>query len=297
MVAFYNEIDKFAAQWLRNLIDAGHIAPGVVDERDIRDIEPRELEQYTQCHFFAGIGVWSLALRRAGWADDRPIWTGSCPCQPFSAAGIRKGFADERHLWPSWHWLIQQCKPAVVVGEQAADALAWIDLVSADLEEEGYTFGAGIIPAAGYGAGYHKRNRLYFAAMADTAMSRRSIQAIAREQSAGPIPFGTERTEREDRTFRPGSEPSADRDVAQWIRVRDGSYRAIQPGALPMAHAAANRVGRLRAYGNAIDAAVAEAWCSSVKEICDGQYGDLTARGHQPAQARDSWPQELPGAT
>jgi DNA (cytosine-5)-methyltransferase 1 len=33
--AYYNEIDPFAAQWLRNLIDAGHIAPGDVDERDI----------------------------------------------------------------------------------------------------------------------------------------------------------------------------------------------------------------------------------------------------------------------
>jgi DNA (cytosine-5)-methyltransferase 1 len=27
VTAYYNEIDPFAAQWLRNLIDAGHIAP------------------------------------------------------------------------------------------------------------------------------------------------------------------------------------------------------------------------------------------------------------------------------
>jgi DNA (cytosine-5)-methyltransferase 1 len=98
VTAFYNEIDPYAAQCLRNLIAAGHIAPGIVDERPIQQIEPWELAEFTQCHFFAGIGVWSHALRRAGWSDDRPVWTGSCPCQPFSAAGQQKGFDDERHL-------------------------------------------------------------------------------------------------------------------------------------------------------------------------------------------------------
>jgi DNA (cytosine-5)-methyltransferase 1 len=82
--AYYNEIDPFAAQWLRNLIAAGHIAPGDVDERSIEDVHPSDLKPYAQCHFFAGVGVWSYALRRAGWPDDRPVWTGSCPCQPFS---------------------------------------------------------------------------------------------------------------------------------------------------------------------------------------------------------------------
>lgn len=152
-LAFYNEHDPKAAAWLRELIAQDHIAPGVVDERSISDIAPDELAGFAQCHFFAGIGVWPLALRAAGWADDRPIWSGSCPCQPFSAAGKGDGFDDERHLWPDWHWLIGERRPAVVVGEQVAskDALVWLDLVSADMEAAGYAFGAADLCAAGAG--------------------------------------------------------------------------------------------------------------------------------------------------
>ena len=167
MTAFYNEIDPFAAAWLRELIKDGLIAEGVVDERSIEDIRPDELMGYTQCHFFAGIGVWSLALRQAGWPDDAPIWTGSCPCQPFSAAGKGGGFADERHLWPHLHYLIEQCQPSVVVGEQVAskDGLAWLDLVQTDLEATGYASGAVDTCAAGFGAP-HIRQRLYWVAYA-----------------------------------------------------------------------------------------------------------------------------------
>jgi DNA (cytosine-5)-methyltransferase 1 len=64
--ALYNEVAPFPAEWLRNLERAGHIAPGVVLERDIRDVTPADLAGFAQAHFFAGIGVWSYALRRAG---------------------------------------------------------------------------------------------------------------------------------------------------------------------------------------------------------------------------------------
>lgn len=172
--AYYNEIDPFAAQWLRNLIAAGHIAPGEVDERSIEDVTPDDLRGFTQCHFFAGIGVWSHSLRLAGWPDDRPVWTGSCPCQPFSAAGKGDGFADERHLWPHFFHLISERRPQHVFGEQVAsgNANTWFDLVQADLEGMGYAFGLVPFTSAGIGAP-HIRERAYWVANAYSVISDR----------------------------------------------------------------------------------------------------------------------------
>lgn len=187
MTAYYNEFDPKAAAWLRELIKAGHIAPGDVDERSIVDIRPFDLIGYTQCHFFAGIGVWSYALRRAEWPDDRPVWTGSCPCQPFSAAGKGAGFTDERHLWPHFHWLIENCRPPVVFGEQVAskDGLGWLDLVQTDLEGSGYASGAVDTCAAGFGAP-HIRQRLWWVAcrLVDTNGERRRIGQSRGEDAA-----------------------------------------------------------------------------------------------------------------
>ena len=163
MAAYYNEFDPFAAAWLRELIKAGHIAPGDVDERSITEIKPDDLKGYTQCHFFAGIGGWSHALRLAGWDDARPVWTGSCPCQPFSTAGKGEAQSDERHLWPHWFRLIRESKPAIIFGEQVASAIAqgWLDDAFNDLEAEEYTCAAAVLPALSVGRP-HKRDRLWF---------------------------------------------------------------------------------------------------------------------------------------
>ncbi len=165
MTVYYNENNKNAARWLQLLIDAGLIPAGDVDDRSIEDVKPIELSGYSQCHFFAGIGGWPLALRLAGWADDRPVWTGSCPCQPFSAAGKGKGFDDERHLWPAFEWLIRNCNPAIVFGEQVARKAGreWLAVVRSDLEMAGYAVGAADLPACAVGA-WHERARLYWTA-------------------------------------------------------------------------------------------------------------------------------------
>ena len=165
--AYYNEINPAKAHMLRGLIADGLIAPGDVDERSICDVQPQDLDGYTQLHFFAGVGLWSVGLRLAGWPDDRPVWTGSCPCQPFSSAGKRRGHADERHLWPAWFALIRERRPLLVVGEQvsSAAALCWWDGVSADMEATGYASGAVDLCAAGIGAP-HIRQRLFWVAYA-----------------------------------------------------------------------------------------------------------------------------------
>lgn len=163
--AYYNDIEPFACEWTRQLINAGVLPDGEVDERSLWDVHSDDVRGFQQCHFCNGIGVWAYALKQAGFPTDRVVWTGSMPCQPFSAAGKRKGVADERHLWPAWFHLIEICRPATIFGEQVAsrDGLSWLDLVQADLEGLGYACGPVVTPAAGYGAP-HGRHRLYFVA-------------------------------------------------------------------------------------------------------------------------------------
>jgi len=169
-------------------MDAGLIPKGHVDERDIRDVRPSDLAGYRRCHFFSGLGGWAYALRLAGVPDDfKGLWTGSCPCQPFSAAGRGEGFGDERHLWPAFHWLVSQRHPDVLLGEQVEGPLgrAWLNLVSADLEGIGYAFGAQVLPAAGVGAP-HGRHRIFFVADADGSrfQEQRGSVALQRKGTA-----------------------------------------------------------------------------------------------------------------
>src|SRR5512147_1612217 len=168
---FYNEIDPFCCTWISNLMDAGAITPGVICDKSITELSPDDVRGYRRAHFFAGIAVWDYALNQAGWSDDFDrIWTGSCPCQSFSASGKRGGFSDQRHLWPAWFRLIRESRPQYVFGEQVAsnDGLAWFDTVSADMENASYAIGALDTCAASVGAP-HIRQRLYFVAHASSA--------------------------------------------------------------------------------------------------------------------------------
>ncbi|EIX6839089.1 DNA cytosine methyltransferase [Escherichia coli] len=329
--AYYNEIDQFAAQWLRNLIAGGHIAPGEVDERSIEDVTPDDLRGFTQCHFFAGIGVWSHSLRLAGWPDDKPVWTGSCPCQPFSAAGKGDGFADERHLWPHFFHLISERRPQHVFGEQVAsgNANAWFDLVQADLEGMEYAFGLVPFAAAGVGAP-HIRERAYWVAhacseyesaagnetgitarlrssstdrLANTSGERlnRVDPLLQREESrrlaegmpeasrlgiADRVAYTNNRIGDEGETLRPRRDAVLNGCIngrplevngfwrdADWVFCRDGQWRPVEPGTFPLvarfakslghgksslrSMAGRNRTGRLKGYGNAINAQAA----------------------------------------
>jgi DNA (cytosine-5)-methyltransferase 1 len=174
---FYNEHDPKAAAWIRELIAAKLIPDGVVDERSITEIKANELTHYAQCHFFAGIGGWSLALALAGWTATRPVWTGSCPCQPFSNAGKGLAQADERHLWPAFFNLIRECRPECVIGEQVEGAIGkgWLDGIQTDLEGEGYALGSVVLGAHSLGAP-HIRQRLFWVADSKHAEWRAELQ-------------------------------------------------------------------------------------------------------------------------
>ena len=162
--AWYNDNDPYCAAWLRNLIAAGLLTPGDVDERPIQDVQPEDVRGYDRVHFFAGLGGWDAALNMAGWGDA-PIWTGSCPCQPFSVAGKGKGTDDERHLWPAFYRLIAACRPTVCFGEQVTGkhGYQWLAGVRDDLARSGYAVGAADLPAASVGAP-HIRQRLWWVA-------------------------------------------------------------------------------------------------------------------------------------
>ncbi|WP_287496878.1 DNA cytosine methyltransferase [Pandoraea sp. CB10b_02] len=259
--AYYNEFDEYVADWLRNLIAAGHIAPGDVDTRDIRDVRPDDIRGYTQCHFFAGIGVWSYALRMAGWPDDRPVWTGSCPCQPFSAAGAGLGFADERHLWPAWYWLIAQCRPVDVLGEQVASAagLGWLDRVFADLENSNYACGA-VDLCARRVAFPIRRSRLFF--MAHSNGQRQPRRPESHRRALKP----EQRASR--RSHFGGCSPAA---LPNWRDVvgADGNRRLLESGTEPLIDGTAGHVGRLRAYGNAINAEAAAEFIRCAAEVIE----------------------------
>lgn len=254
--AYYNEWEAYPAQWLRNLSDGGMIAKGDVDERDIRDVKPEDLEGYTQCHFFAGIGTWSYALRLAGWKDEREVWTGSCPCQPFSVAGKRRGTDDARHLWPEWFRLIRERKPGVIFGEQVAsrDGLAWLDIVQADLESAGYTVGPLDLCAACVGAP-HIRQRLYFVAHTECRATERYRPELANEtrgnQAVREVWQGTQRV-RDD--TRDGSNVSilAYTQNAEHKNNTTASRFDSETGSYTVSNLSEGRQGELGRSGNSL---------------------------------------------
>lgn len=342
MNAYYNEIEPYCTDWLQNLMDAGEIASGKIDDRSILDVTPKDLAGYDRCHFFAGIAGWDLALQLAGWPEDQPVWTGSCPCQPFSSAGRGGGGADERHLWPAWFWLIRQCRPPIIFGEQVASkaGLAWLDVVFSDLEAAGYACGAADLCAAGLGAP-HIRQRLWFVAYANQIGKGRILSELGekinresqtRDQSSQATCNSSPTGELADSKSVRSTSTMHDQEFfistqgngtidnpwkpLHWLPCRDGKYRPTgvvadsisvddsrllrkrelhkshegracrkrdaasgttnrdsrkpgptQPIIQPLAHGVPQRVGRLRAYGNAIVPQVAATFIQTVMEI------------------------------
>ena len=301
---YYNDNDPFAAHWLQNLVSAGLLPAGDVDDRSIMEVTPDDLRRYAQCHFFAGIGGWPYALELAGWPSNRPVWTGSCPCQPFSSAGKHQGHADDRHLWPAFFRLIAECRPDCIFGEQVGskDGREWLAGVRADLETLGYACGGADLPAAGVAAP-HIRARLYWVANAG---------GVRRQQTHSDLPGGGQRSgaaeheakrpanrrdgrvgrlgdaagagleEREEPEQHSGQRvspaagadsgpggvpgPAGAWDDSEWVWCTDGYYRRLNPAIRLLADGIPARMDKLRGLGNAVVPQVAAVFVQAVME-------------------------------
>lgn len=236
---YYNEWDKTTAKWLEQLIKNKLIPNGVVDTRSIAEVTKEDLNGYTQCHFFAGIGGWSRALQLAGWSEDKSVWTGSPPCQAFSVAGSRRGTEDERHLWPIFFKLIQECRPDTIFGEQVSAAIrfGWLDGVYSDLEREEYTCGSVVLGAHSVGSP-NIRQRLYWCGKSNRGVAD-SEQFNVRRNSG--TTFGKEKKDEPKEEFQRQS--SRDKSLFdgslfekeilsewrdwKWIGLGDGKFRRI----------------------------------------------------------------------
>lgn len=284
--AYYNEFNPKASAWLRQLIKNGNITPGEVDERSITEVKPGDLNGFDRCHFFAGIGTWDYCLNQSGWGD-RPVWTASLPCQPFSAAGKGLGKSDERHLLPHFLEFVRQCKPDTIIGEQVESAIThgWLDDLQTTMEAEGYAVGHCVLGAHSIGAA-HIRQRLYWVADSKTAARERTKQGNHSKSYSGELINGMgvsdsagsqQRIETAERARHWHSIESAGGYDIQWIYCRDNKYRPVKSGIKPLVDGIARgmvyssdpsepinanetqeaRVMRLQGYGNAIQAQTA----------------------------------------
>ena len=193
MKIFYNDVDPGCCEWLSKLVKANLIPEGKIDGQSIVGLRAADLMGFNRVHLFAGIGGWERALQLAGWPEDESVWTGSCPCPPFSNAGKKKRCpecccenlishpfktgifvccecfyeweADGRHLWPEFRRLIEECRPGYIFGEQVSskDGRVWLSGVHATLEKMGYGFWAVDTCSAGVNSP-NIRQRLFWVA-------------------------------------------------------------------------------------------------------------------------------------
>jgi len=241
---------------------------------------------------FAGIGGFDLGLERAGmeirWQVENNLWCqrvlakhwpnvtrygdikqvdwhtiepvdlvcGGFPCQPFSLAGKRKGFDDDRYLWPEVVRCLDAVRPTWFLGENVPGIIkVALDQVCADLEALGYTVQAFNIPACAVDAA-HQRKRIWIVAHAarelpygtgtrggwglESTDSGETVSDAQRERSQGQ---------------RPEHELCS---LSRQIQISRDSWWEPEPSVGRVAHGVPSRVDRLRGLGNAVVPQVVE---------------------------------------
>jgi len=184
-------------------------------------------DEKTHLDLFSGIGGFALAAkwngyRTVGFCDNEPyaqavlkkhwpdvpchkdirevrgelyagvtLLTGGFPCQPFSVAGKQRGKDDNRYLWPEMLRVIQEAKPAWIIGENVAGIVNLaLDQVCADLEGQGYEVEPIIVPACAVDAP-HRRDRVWIVAHSKLHGNQRTEQGINAEADCLAEGFGT----------------------------------------------------------------------------------------------------------
>jgi len=180
------------------------------------------------------------------------IVTGGYPCQPFSVAGKRKGEKDDRHLWPEMLRVITQARPTWVVCENVSGHITMgLDTVLTDLEKEGYSARAVVIPACAVNA-EHQRNRVWIIGNANSSDAARvkrpdrknfHIEKRQASENVEARSFGVAELGAREVTFRATT-------YAESLRELDG---------IP------DRVDRLKSLGNAIVPQVAYEILTAIK--------------------------------
>ena len=189
---FFCDNNKFCQAIIRKNFGAGSLIYSdireVTVERFIADTEKCGLEKYGVCErptiIKNNIGVIADTEsidniknksglrgefeRYTEWQQGADLLTGGFPCQPFSAAGKRKGRDDDRHLWPEMFRVIKEFRPRWVIAENVRGLIniengMAFEQACLDLESVGYTVQAYIIPACAVNAP-HRRDRVWIVA-------------------------------------------------------------------------------------------------------------------------------------
>lgn len=161
-----------------------------------------ELEVVSHCE----IDPWATRLLKKHWPNvpvhsdiktlkgdsfgTVDLLTGGFPCQPFSSAGKQRGAADDRYLWPQMFRVIQEARPAWVIGENVSGLIDTLEFEQCivDLENQKYEVQAFIVPACAEGAN-HRRDRVWIIANSvygsNKHTKRETISAESKKQKSG----------------------------------------------------------------------------------------------------------------
>jgi site-specific DNA-cytosine methylase len=121
----------------------------------------------------------------AAFRDRVDILTGGYPCQPFSAAGQRRGKDDPRHLWPYIADGIRLLRPRCCFFENVEGhiSLGLSDVIE-DLAGMGYRTTWGIFSASECGAP-HQRKRVFILAHRNNTGLERYWRYVSKHDSEG----------------------------------------------------------------------------------------------------------------